>query len=79
MAIEQSEERERGHSGSTIREKKSPLCYNDGHLSSQKMELEPKFHKCKSRLALRRDIVKDGQAADEASAYTQVKLEDAPR
>ena len=45
------------------REKKSPLCYNDGHLSSQKMELESNFHKCKSRLVLRRDIVKDDSGA----------------
>ena len=45
------------------REKESPHCYIDGHVSSQKMELEPKFHKCKSRLVLRRDIVKDDSGA----------------
>ena len=75
-------------------------------------ELEPKLQKCKCRIVLRGDIVKDdsgsdavfteqgssasqmtaakvmdiisrlpgcaGQAADAVSAYTQVKLEDAP-
>ena len=35
-----------------------PCCYAGGHLSSQ-TELEPKYHKCKGRLVLRDDIVKD--------------------
>ena len=76
-------------------------------------ELEPQFQKCKGRVVLRGDIVKDdsgsnavvteqgssasqmaaakvmdiisrlpgcaGQAADGVSAYTQVKMEDAPK
>ena len=86
----------------------------DADMSLQKNEeLEPKLQKCKSRVVLRGDIVKDdsgayavfteqgstasqrtaakimerisrlpgcdGQAADAASAKTQVKTEDAPR
>ena len=56
----------------------------------EKLELEPKFHKYKGRVVLRGDMVKDGsgviarlpdcdgQAADAVSAYTQVKMKDAP-
>ena len=51
-------------------------------------ELETKDQKYKGRVVLRGDIVKDdssrlpgcdGQAADAVSAYTQVKMEDAPK
>ena len=46
-------------------------------------ELEAKHQKYKGRVVLRGDILKDdsgcaGQAADAVSAYTQVKMEDAP-
>ena len=95
------------------RNKESPLCYIDGHMSLQKnAELDktseviwsnriPRRH-CQRRLrthavfteqgssasqmtaAKVMDVVArlpgcDGQAADAVSAYTQVKLEDAPR
>ena len=36
VALEQGEEQKGGYSGSTMREKESPRCYIDGHLSSQK-------------------------------------------
>ena len=32
-----------GHPGSTKREKESPFCFADGHLSSKNTELEPKY------------------------------------
>ena len=38
-----SVERKRGRSGSTKRAKDSPFCSSDGHLSSQNVELEPKY------------------------------------
>ena len=113
LAVGQSEEQKGGHSGSTKRQQESPLCYIDGHLSSQKCGVRTKFQKYKGRVVLRGDIVKDdsgafavfteqgssasqmtaakvmdviarvpdcdGQAADAVSAYTQVKMEDAPR
>ena len=45
------------HSVEAQREKESPLCYIDGHLSSQNSELEPKYQKYQGRVALRGDIV----------------------
>ena len=36
VAIEQDKEQNGGHPGRTQRENKSPLCFTDGHLSSQK-------------------------------------------
>ena len=36
MATGESQEQEGGHSRSTKRQKESPLCFTDGHLSSQK-------------------------------------------
>ena len=49
-----------------------------GHLKNS--ELEPQFQKYKGRVVLRGDIVIDdsGSFADAISAYTQVKMEDAP-
>ena len=113
LAIGQDEEQKGRHSGSTKREKESPLCCIDGHLSSKNAELEPKYQKYRGRVVLLTDIVKDNsgafaaftergssasqvtaatvmdviarlpdcarQAADVVSAYTQVKMEDAPR
>ena len=39
--------------------KNSPLCFADGHLSSQKnAELELKYQKYKGRIVLRGDIIK---------------------
>ena len=44
LAIDQGKEQERGYSGSTKRQKETPLCCIDGHLSSQKnAELGPIF------------------------------------
>ena len=34
--LDRDEEQEEGYSGSTKRQKESPLCFIDGHLSSQK-------------------------------------------
>ena len=114
MAIGESQEYEGGYSGGTKRQKESPLCHTDGHLSLQKMRSwNPQLQKYKGRVVLHGDIVKDdsgahavfteqgsstsqmtaakimdviarlpdcdGQAADAVSAYTQVKMEDAPR
>ena len=36
MGFGKSQEQEGGCSGSTNRQKESPLCYTDGHLSRQK-------------------------------------------
>ena len=58
-----NKEQEGGHSGSTKRQKETPLCYTDGHLSLKKAELETKFQKYKGRLVLRGDIVKDDSGA----------------
>ena len=35
LGVEEGQKQEGGHSGSTQRQKESPLCYVDGHLSSQ--------------------------------------------
>ena len=43
--------------------KESPLCYIDGHMSSQDAELEPKLQKYKGRVVVRGDIVKDDSGA----------------
>ena len=51
------------HSVEAQREKESPLCHTDGHLSSQNSELEPKYQKYQGRVALRGDIVKDDSGA----------------
>ena len=40
----------RGHSGSTKREKNSPCCYADGHLSSQKCGVETEIQSTKAGL-----------------------------
>ena len=39
------EPKKRGYSGSTKRQKESPLCFIDGHLSSQNAELQQKLQK----------------------------------
>ena len=99
IAIGEGQKQEGGYSGNT-RQKESPFCYIDGHLS-RIAELEPKLQIYKGRVVPRGDIVKDdsgayavsseqgpsasqipdcdGDAANAASAYTQVKLEDVPR
>ena len=113
MELGKSQEQKGGHSGSTKRQKESPLCHKMGLCHLKNAELEPKSQKHTGRVVLRGDIVKDdsgadaafieqgsstsqmtaakvidviarlpdcdGQASDAASAYTQVKLEDAPR
>ena len=111
--LDKVKEPKEGYFGSTKRQKESPLCYIDGHLSSQKCWVWTKNSKYKGRTVLGGDIVTDdagayavfteqgsssfqmtvakamdvvpslpdcdGQAAAAVSAYTQVKLEDAPR
>ena len=59
MATGQSKEQKGGYSGSTKRQKRSPLCHTDGHRSSQKIRVEPKFQLFKGRIVLRGDDVKD--------------------
>ena len=114
MGIGKSQEQEGGYSGSTKRQKESPLCYTDGHTSPQERGVRTQISKkYKGKGVLRGDTVKDdseacvvfteqdssasemtaakvmdviarlpecdGQAADAVSAYSQVKMEDAPR
>ena len=91
MATGKSQEQEGGYSRSTERQKENPLCYIDGHLSSQKCGVRTNisdvqrhsrapWRHCKRRLwSVRMDVIArspdcDGQTADAASAYTQVKL-----
>ena len=72
------------HSVEAQREKESPLCHTDGHLSSQNSELEPKDQKYQGRVALRGDIVKDDSGAhavfteqgSSASQMTAAKVTD---
>ena len=45
--LDKVKSKKRGYSGSTRREKKSPLCYTDGHLSSQMRSWIPKFRNVK--------------------------------
>ena len=45
MAIGEIEEQEGGYSGSNKRRKESPLCYTDGHLSSQECGVGTKITK----------------------------------
>ena len=68
VAIEQDEEQGGGHPGRT-KVKESPLCYIDGHLSSQNAELEPKYQEYKGRVVLRGDVVKDD--AGEYAVFTE--------
>ena len=66
MGVGESQEQEGGYSGSTKRQKESPLCYTDGHMSPQKMrKLEPKLQKYRGRVVLRGDIV----VKDDSGAY----------
>ena len=49
IATGESQEQEGGYSRSTKRQKESPLCYIDGHLSSQKMRsYNPNFRSTKA-------------------------------
>ena len=65
LAVGRSEEQKGGHSGSTKRQKESPLCYIDGHLSSQKCGVRTKISDVqrKSRALRRGDTVKDDSGA----------------
>ena len=45
LAVGQSKEQKGGYSGSTERQRESPLCNIDGHVSSQKCGVRTKFTK----------------------------------
>ena len=115
MAVDESQTQKRGDRWSKDEEaQNSTFCVVDGPLSSQDFGVGGEtFQRCKGRVVLRGDIVKDfsgsnavfteqgssasqmtaakvmdvisrlrgcaGQAADAISAYTQVKMEDAPK
>ena len=60
LAIRQGEEQKGGYSVSTMREKENPLCYIDGHLSSQECGVGTEVPEVyRGRVVLRGDIVKD--------------------
>ena len=66
LGLGKSQEQKGGYSGSTKRQKESPLSLTDWRMSPQKnAELEPKLQKYKGSVVLRVDIVKD-----DAGAYT---------
>ena len=63
VATGERQEQEGGYSGSTKRQKESPLWCTDGHMSPLNAELEPKLHKYKGSVVLSGDIVKDDSGA----------------
>ena len=56
LAKDQCKEQKGGHPESTKRAKDSPLCYTDGHLSSQECGVRTEVSKIQSRVVLRGDI-----------------------
>ena len=54
---------EEGHSRSTKRSNESPLCYTDGHLSSQKCGVRTKIEKIQRQSRAPGDILKDDSGA----------------
>ena len=65
LAIRQGEEQKGGYSVSTMREKENPLCYIDGHLSSQECGVGTEVPEVyRGRVVLRGDIVKDDSGVD---------------
>ena len=79
MATGESQKQAGGYSGSTETQKESPLCYTDGHLSLQERGVRTPQMTAKVMDVIARLPDCDGQAVDAVSAYTQVKLEDAPK
>ena len=56
MATGESQEQEGAYSRSTKRQKESPLCYIDGHLSSRKRGVGTKITEVQDRVVLRKNL-----------------------
>ena len=77
LAVGQSYEQEGGLSRSTRRQKESPLCYIDGHLSSQKRGVRTQITDVsRGRVVLRGDVVNAvlTQQGSSASQMTAAKV-----
>ena len=59
MEIGESQEQERGYSGSTKRQKENPLCYTVGHLSPEKRGGRTQITQIQRQSRARGDILKD--------------------
>ena len=63
MECEKSQEQKGGHQRGTEKQQQSSLCFIDGLCHLTNSELDPQFQKCKGRVVLRGDIVKDDSGA----------------